>query len=170
MSAQPVALITLDEAGAAVLNLGADSLQALGQRAVTAVPGLPAMLLTAPSAGLTEPLRMLRQHGLGFTAVLPNPEASQLPLVRDFGRDANRFGAPDAVTFEGLGGDLHTLVCIEALRRGRSADTPANLGRALQACGRRPLGSFELNFPNDPRQGSQFVELGVRGRDGLARR
>ena len=169
---QPVASLAqaAGDAGAAVLSLGPDSLQALSQAAPTTVAGLPAMLMTAPSAGLTEQMRLLRGHGLGFTTVLPNPEASQLPLVRDFGRDAERFGAPDAVTFEGLGGYLHTLLCIEALRQGRSADTPADLVRALQAWGRRPLGGFDLNFTPDQHHGSQFVELGVRGRDGVARR
>lgn len=157
-------------AGAAVLSLGPDSLEALSQTAPTTVAGLPTMLMTAPSTGLTEQMRMLRGHGLGFTTVLPNPEASQLPLVRDFGRDAERFGSPDAVTFEGLGGYLHALLCIEALRRGRGADTPADLARALQAWGRRPLGGFELFFAPDQHHGSQFVELGVRGRDGVARR
>jgi len=157
-------------AGAAVLSLGPDSLEALSQTAPTTVAGLPAMLMTAPSTGLTEQMRMLRGHGLGFTTVLPNPEASQLPLVRDFGRDAERFGSPDAVTFEGLGGYLHALLCIEALRRGRSADTPADLVRALQAWGRRSLGGFELFFAPDQHHGSQFAELGVRGRDGVARR
>jgi branched-chain amino acid transport system substrate-binding protein len=157
-------------AGAAVLSLGPDSLQALSETAPAYVPGLPSLLMTAPSAGLTEQMRLLRGHGLGFTTVLPNPEASQLPLVRDFGRDAERFGAPDAVTFEGLAGYLHTLLCIEALRRGRSADTPVDLVRALQAWGRRPLGGFDLVFTPDQHHGSTFAELGVRSRDGMARR
>lgn len=169
---QPVAGLeqVAGESGAAVMILGPDSLQSLSETAPATVAGLPAMLMAAPSAGLTEQLRLLRGHGLGFTTVLPNPEASQLPLVRDFGRDAERFGAPEAVTFEGLGGYLHTLLCIEALRRGRNADTPADLVRALQAWGRRPLGGFDLNFAPDQHHGSQFVELGVRSRDGMARR
>jgi branched-chain amino acid transport system substrate-binding protein len=155
---------------AVVLSLGPESLDALSRAAPAAHEGLPALLATLADPGLTQLSRLIRDRALGFSSVVPNPEASQLPLVREFERDTDTYGSPEAISFEGLAAYLSLRVCVEALRRAGGRGEPPALVRAIEALGTINLGGFPLSFSAQRHHGSDFVEIGVRSRDGRTRR
>lgn len=173
MQADPTA--TLRELAAAspqalVLNLGAESLELLTRDEAAWRAAMPLTVAALSSPGLTQLTRLLRDRLIGFTSVVPNPEISQLPLVRDFERDAEAYVGPEAISLEGLAAYVHLRVCTEALRRaGSRVDGPA-LASALENLGALDLGGFVVRFSPRQHRGSDHVEIGLRGRDGRLRR
>lgn len=155
---------------ALVLNLGPVMLDALSRSADQAREGLPPTVATLSSAGLTQLTRLFRDRLIGYTSVVPNPEISQLPLVREFERDADAYVGAEAFSFEGLASYLHLRLCVEALRRaGAKVDGP-RVAEAIEGLGTMNLGGFRLEFTRERHQGSDHVEIGMRSRDGRLRR
>lgn len=155
---------------AIVLSLGPASLDALSRAAPAGHEGLPALLATLADPGLTQLTRLMRERALGFSSVVPNPEASQLPLVREFERDVDAHGGPEAISFEGLAAYMAARLCVEALRRSGVRGEPFSMARAVEGLGNLSLGGFPLSFGAERHHGSDFVEIGVRSRDGRTRR
>lgn len=154
---------------ALVLNLGPESLEALTRHEADWRAAVPLTVASLSSPGLTQLTRLLRDRLIGFTSVLPNPEISQLPLVREFERDAEAYVGPKALSLEGLAAYLHLRVCTEALRRaGSRIDGPA-FAVSLENLGALDLGGFAVRFSARQRRGSEHVEIGLRGRDGRLR-
>ena len=155
---------------ALVLNLGPESLELLTRHEAAWRAAVPLTVAALSSPGLTQLTRLLRDRLIGFTSVVPNPEISQLPLVREFERDAEAYVGPEAISLEGLAAYLHLRVCVEALRRaGHRVDGPA-LASALENLGALDLGGFAVRFSPRQHRGSDHVEIGLRGRDGRLRR
>ncbi|HSV35645.1 MAG TPA: ABC transporter substrate-binding protein [Ramlibacter sp.] len=151
---------------ALVLHLGHESLDALNRLPTSAHAGVPSTLATLSSAGLTQLTRLFRERLIGYTSVVPNPELTGLPIVRDLQRDADEFIGPEALTFEGLEAYLTVRLCVEALRRaGARADGP-RLAEAIEGLGTVDLGGFRLTFGRGRHHGSDYVEIGMRARDG----
>jgi ABC-type branched-subunit amino acid transport system substrate-binding protein len=155
---------------ALVLNLGPESLELLTRQESAWRLAIPLTVAALSSPGLTQLTRLLRDRLIGFTSVVPNPEISQLPLVREFERDAEAYVGPEAISLEGLAAYVHLRVCAEALRRaGNRVDGPA-LAAALENLGALDLGGFGVRFSARQHRGSEHVEIGLRGRDGRLRR
>lgn len=166
------ALADAADAGAQVLvvNLGALSLELLAREEASWPQGLPGTLAALSSPGLTQLTRLWRGRVMGFTSVVPTPELSQLPLAREFERDADAHVGPEAVSFEGLAAYLHLRLCAEALRRSGARGDPPRLADAIEALGNTDFGGWPVHFGPGRRQGSDRVEIGLRGRDGKLRR
>jgi ABC-type branched-subunit amino acid transport system substrate-binding protein len=154
------------QAQALVLSLGPQSLDLLSNQAALSHQGLPSLVVTMSSSGLTQLTRLFRDRMLGYTSVVPNPGSSQLPVVRELERDADAFVGPEALSFEGMAAYLHLRLCTEALRRAGAGADAARLTDALEALGTPNLGGFRASFSREQHHGSQWVEIGVRTRDG----
>lgn len=159
------------QAQAVLLSLGPVTLDELGRLPPAALEGLPPLGLTLSGPGLTQLTRLLRGRLLGFTSVMPNPEAAQLPLVREFERDVDAFGSPEAISFEGLAAYVAVQVCAQAMRRmPQQRVEGAALAAGIESLGTLNLGGFVLRFAPSRHYGSEFVEVGLRSRDGRTRR
>jgi hypothetical protein len=123
-------------------------------------------IATLSSAGLTQLTRLFRDRVIGYTSVVPSLDVTRLALVRDLQRDADAFIGPEATTFEGLEAYINLRVCAEALRRAGPRADGQRLGEALESLGALDLGGFRLVFGRDRHHGSDYVEIGMRARDG----
>jgi branched-chain amino acid transport system substrate-binding protein len=155
---------------ALLLSLGPATLDAIRHADLAARRELPATVATLSSAGLTQATRLFRGKVIGFTSVVPIPEISQLPLVREFERDADAFVGPEAFSFEGLASYLHLRVLAEALRRAGPRPDTARLADAIEGLGSVDFGGWRLRFGPDRHHGSEHLEIGLRARDGKLRR
>ncbi|MGM9486681.1 ABC transporter substrate-binding protein [Ideonella sp. YS5] len=155
---------------ALVLNLGPESLDLLARVGTAWQNDVPATVAAMSSPGLTQLTRLLRDRVIGFSSVVPTPELSQLPLAREFERDADTYVGPEAFSFEGLAAYLHLRVLAEALRRAGSRTDAAHLAETIESLGSFDLGGWPLRFGAGRHQGSDRVEIGLRGRDGKLRR
>lgn len=151
---------------ALVIHLGLDAQEALDQLDVSVFKGVPGTIATLSSAGLTQMTRLFRGRMLGYTTVVPNPETPLLPVVREFLSDADKFIGPEAVTFEGLEAYLALRLCTEALRRAGPSVDASRLANSLESMGTLDMGGFRLRFGPGQHHGSEFVEVGMRARDG----
>jgi len=155
---------------ALLLSLGPASADALSRAGTASSEGLPLLVATLSSPGLTQITRLFRDRTVGFTSVVPNPEVSQLPLVREFETDADAYVGPEAVSFEGLASYIHLRVCTAALRAAGSRPDGRRLAEALDHLGTTDLGGLRLQMAPGQRQGIELVEIGLRSRDGKLRR
>jgi len=155
---------------ALLLSLGPATLDAISHGDLAARKELPATVVALSSVGLTQVTRLFRDKVIGFTSVVPIPENSQLPLVREFERDVDNFVGPEAVSFEGLAAYLHLRVLAEALRRGGARIDATRLADVIEGLGTLDLGGWRMHFGADRHQASEHVEIGLRTRDGQLRR
>jgi branched-chain amino acid transport system substrate-binding protein len=155
---------------AVVVNLGAGALDLMAREEGAWRRTLPGTVAALSSPGLTQLTRLLRDRVIGFSSVVPTPELSQLPLAREFERDADTHVGPEAVSFEGLAAYLHLRLCAEAQRRTAGRPEPARLAEAIESLGQFDLGGWPLHFGPGQHHGSDRVEIGLRGRDGKLRR
>lgn len=151
---------------ALVISLGYAALDALDRLPPAARAGVPLTIATLSSAGLTQLTRLFRDRVIGYTSVVPPLDVTRLALVRALQRDADAFIGPEAVTFEGLEAYINLRVCTEALRRAGPRADGQRLSDALESLGALDLGGFRLVFGRDRHHGSDFVEIGMRARDG----
>lgn len=151
---------------ALVFSLGLDGQDALGRLDIGAFTSIPGTIATMSSAGLTHMTRLFRGRLIGYTSVVPDPETPRLPVVRDLMRDADAFVGPEAVTFEGLESYLNLRLCTEALQRAGPMAGGARLASSIEALGVLDMGGFRLMLGPDRHHGSDFVEIGIRARDG----
>jgi ABC-type branched-subunit amino acid transport system substrate-binding protein len=151
---------------ALVVNLGNEALESLGRLPTSAHVGVPSTIATLSSAGLTQLTRLFRERLIGYTSVVPNPEVAGLPIVRELQRDADEFIGPEALTFEGLEAYLNLRLCVEALRRAGARANGPRLAEAIESLGAVDLGGFRLTFGSKRHHGSDYVEIGMRARDG----
>ena len=103
---------------------------------------------------------------LGFTAVVPNPELSKIPLARELQDHANKAGGGSALTYAGMEGYINTKVCLEALRRAEGKVDANSVFAALNAMGTMDLGGFFANFSTTAASASDWVDIVVRSRTG----
>lgn len=151
---------------ALVVSLGYETLDALDRLPLSARAGVPLTIATLSSAGLTQMTQLFRDRMIGYTSVVPNLDVTRLPIVRDLQRDADAFIGPEAATFEGLEAYLNLRLCTEALGRAGPRADGQRMGEALENMGTLDLGGFRLVLGRDRHHGSDFVEIGMRARDG----
>ena len=151
---------------ALVLNLGETMLDALGRLPTSKRDGLPAIIATLSSSGLTQVTRMFRDRVIGFTTVVPNPELTQLQVARQLQRDAEEFVGPEAVSFEGMEAYMTVRLCVEALRQAGRSVSPQRLAQSIEKLGNIDMGGVRLSFSGERHHGSDFIEIGMRARDG----
>jgi branched-chain amino acid transport system substrate-binding protein len=162
----PQALKSQQAPQALVLNLGHEALAALDRLPAVQRATAPATIATLSTAGLTQLIRSFRERMIGYTSVVPNPELAALPIVRELQRDADEFIGPEALSFEGLEAYLHLRLCTAALRRAGNHLDLRGLGEAIEGLGTLDLGGFRFSFSRERHHGSDFVEIGMRARDG----
>lgn len=157
--------LTQQNFDAVALDLDENSINALAQQSQRVSHEWPPMLFTLTSASPTLIGAVFRDRMVGFTSVVPNPETSSRRLAVDLVRQAERTGLPEAVSFEGLEAYLNTKICVEALRRAGPGPNPEKVLAALETL-RMDAGDFPVSFGDGRQSGSDFLEIGVRSRDG----
>jgi hypothetical protein len=86
--------------------------------------------------------------------------------VRELSRDADAYIGPDAVNFEALESYINLRVCTEILRRAGTSSDGKHLVEVIETLGALDMGGLHIAFSRDRHHGSNFVEIGMRARDG----
>lgn len=147
---------------AATLDVSADTYFTLGSGNFGGRREWPAIMTTLAGPSVRLLARTFRGRMVGFTMVVPNPEGTSIPLVREFQRNVDKYVAGSAVSFEGLESYINALICVTALKRTQSP-TASELMRALGDLREADLGGFKVRVGG---QAAQWVDVGVVSRDG----
>ena len=105
-------------------------------------------------------LKALGPDGTGVTIsqVVPFPNQSQMPLVREYQQAMTRAGHTD-FSHLSLEGYIDAKLVTEGLRRAGRALTQAGLVNAMDGMRNYNLGGMEVSFGKGATSGSRFVEL-----------
>jgi ABC-type branched-subunit amino acid transport system substrate-binding protein len=165
-SRMAAALEQANRASALLIDLGLEGAEALGEQAPAALEGEAKVVASLATPGLATVMRLFPGRVIGFTAVVPQPELPNSALVRSLLRDSEALG-PEAMTYEGLEAYVDTLVALEAIRRAGPQATARSVGAEMARLGHVELGGFAMTFGRPGRSASEWVDIGLRARNGV---
>lgn len=109
-----------------------------------------------------------RARGVGITQVVPNPNSTSLPLMKDFQtflKSPHGQGIqPSAVAAESY---LNLRVMLEAIRKSGPQPTSDKVMRNLIAMQDSRLGGFRIDYSQSKRNGSDYLDIAVVGRNAV---
>lgn len=116
---------------------------------------------------LTKAVGGTRARGLGISQVVPNPNSAALPLIKDFHAFADsRFGEGVNLSPVTLEGYLNVRLLVEAIRMAGPRPTGEKVIQSLSTMHNYRLGGFPIDFSNAKRNGSNYLDIAVVGRNG----
>ena len=160
------ALQQANRASGLLIDLGLEGAEALGELSKDALDGEAKVVASLATPGLTTVMRLFPGRVVGFAAVVPQPELPNSPLVRNLLRDSEPVG-PEAVTYDGLEAYVGALVALEAIRRAGPQANSRSVDVEMARLGRLELGGFVMTFDRPGRSASEWVDIGLRARNGL---
>ena len=152
---------------AAVMNVRLETVQAIVNAGLSDDGQWPRILMTVSNGSVPAYAGHFKGRVVGFTQVVPNPELHTQALARELDDDAARHAGASAMTFEGMEGYIAARLLTEAFRRIGPRITPDRVAAQLAAGDTWNLGGFRIAFPKDRPGGSDWVDVGLRGRDGF---
>ncbi|KXB30232.1 ABC transporter permease [Dechloromonas denitrificans] len=102
-------------------------------------------------------------RGIGISQVVPYPWNDIIPVVREYQRLINK---PGAYSYYGMEAYLMARTMVEGLRRAGKDLSREKLQSALESLNNIDFGGYRINYGNNGRQGSRYVELTVVGPGG----
>ncbi|UCV17755.1 ABC transporter substrate-binding protein [Ferribacterium limneticum] len=152
---------------AVILDLGLSSIDVLRDRGFFDRGSWPATNFSFANDSLVALSDIFKKRLLGFTMVVPNPEAHSLPLTFEFQRNAERYNELRAISFEGMESYINTRICVEAIRRAGSNVNPRNIGSILRGIESFNLGGYFVSFDNPNVPASSWLEVGLKTPNGV---
>lgn len=150
---------------AATLDVSADTYFAFSVGGVGERREWPPIMTTLAGPSVRLLARSFRGRMVGFTAVVPNPERAAIPLVREFQKNVDKYVAGSAVSFEGLEAYINARVCINALKRTKSA-SGKELIAVLGDLREFDLDGFTVPVAARGVRTNHWVDVGVVSRQG----
>jgi branched-chain amino acid transport system substrate-binding protein len=159
--------ITKGDFQTVVMDVLPDMVDALAERGLKArADEWPSTITSLASSSFQGIGNIFPKKVLGFTQLVPNPEADNSPLTFEFLRNAEQYASPKAVTFDGMSNYMAAKLTVEALRRAHPRITGESITAELSAANSIDLGGHSVSFARGRSVGSDRVTLGLRSRDG----
>lgn len=128
--------------------------------------GLPLYALSIMGAAATIKAMGDDATGIAISQVVPLPNATVVPVVRDFQHAWKAAGVTLAPSHLALEGYINARVFAEALRLAGRNPTRSGFIDSTWNLKRYDLGGFEVSFSDSATNASRFVELTMVARDG----
>lgn len=128
--------------------------------------GLPLYALSIMGAAATLKAMGDDATGIAISQVVPLPNNTVVPMVREFQQAWKAAGATLAPSHLALEGYVNARAFAEALRRAGNNPTRSSFIDNTWNIKRYDLGGFELSFTDSATNASRFVELTMVSRDG----
>ncbi|OOG45038.1 ABC transporter substrate-binding protein [Polaromonas sp. A23] len=128
--------------------------------------GLPLYALSIMGAAATLKAMGDDATGIAISQVVPLPNNTVVPMVREFQQAWKAAGATLAPSHLALEGYVNARAFAEALRRAGNNPTRNSFIDNTWNIKRYDLGGFELSFTDSATNASRFVELTMVSRDG----
>lgn len=128
--------------------------------------GLPLYALSIMGAAATIKAMGDDATGIAISQVVPLPNATVVPVVREFQQAWKAAGVTLAPSHLALEGYINARVFAEALRLAGRNPTRSGFVDSTWNLKRYDLGGFEVSFSDSATNASRFVELTMVARDG----
>lgn len=107
-----------------------------------------------------------KARGIGVVQVIPNPQASNLPITREYKRLMREFGPPGAEPSSfSLEGFIAAKVLVAAIKQTAPPISRASMAKSLSSLKSLDLGGYEIDFSRSKR-GARYVAIGIISHDG----
>lgn len=108
-------------------------------------------------------------RGYAFGTVIPPRSAQTFAVVREYHDLAEKSKNPDLAE-RSMEGFVSAKVLVQALRKAGRTVTSASVLKAVQATKQLDIGDYVVDFTQDDRTGSQFVDFAILGRNATVMR
>jgi len=105
-------------------------------------------------------------RGVAITQVVPGPNESTQPLVREFREINDRFGVKTNQTYEAIEGFLTAKVIVEGLRACGPTPTRERFISSLEAFGTRDFGGVQVHYDGNEHAGLDYIGVAMIGANG----
>ncbi|MBB5017368.1 ABC-type branched-subunit amino acid transport system substrate-binding protein [Chitinivorax tropicus] len=105
-----------------------------------------------------------KTQGVGISQVVPMPWNSLTPVSKEHQRTMKEFAPNVPLTYSTMEGHIIAKVITEAVRKGGTSR--AKMREALEGLKSQDVGGYIVNFNDQERRGSRFVDITVIGREG----
>ncbi len=110
-------------------------------------------------------------HGVVVTQVVPYPWNVATPLAREFNQAMREGGgAEPVVSYAAMEGYIYAKVIVEGLRQAGNNPTRESFIRALEGFRNYDLGGFTVRYGAKNRDGSDYIDITMIGKDKTFRR
>jgi len=185
---KPVAQIALDGAQPAKdVAMAADKIAAADPQAVAIVGPLKPtaeFIRTMKSKGVIAQYLVLSNlsaeafinelgdaaHGVVVTQVVPYPWNVATPLAKEFNQAMREGGGETVVSYAAMEGYIYAKVIVEGLRQAGNNPTRESFIRALEGFRSYDLGGFAVHYGPKNRDGSDYIDITMIGKDKTFRR
>ena len=103
-------------------------------------------------------------RGYAFGTVIPPRSAQTFAVVREYHDLAEKSKNPDLAE-RSMEGFVSAKALVNALRRAGRTVTPASMLKAVQSTRQLDIGDYVIDFTQNDRTGSQFVDFAILGQD-----
>lgn len=103
-------------------------------------------------------------RGYAFGTVIPPRSAQTFAVVREYHDLAEKSKNPDLAE-RSMEGFVSAKALVHALRRAGRTVTPASMLKAVQSTRQLDIGDYVIDFTQNDRTGSQFVDFAILGQD-----
>lgn len=152
---------------AVVMNVSASTSEALIDRGISNRPEWPRTLLALSATNLAALSSDFKGQVIGFSMVVPIPDRLVTRLSRELDQDATKYGSPRALTLAGMEAYISARLLVEALKASGRNVTSERLLQTLATTDDWDIRGFHLSFRRARSTGSDWVEIGLRSRDGM---
>lgn len=149
-----------------VVDVVPDSIDALAHRETALRVQWPRFVMSLTSSSLQGLGNLFPDRAIGFSQIAPNPDADSMPLTVEFQRNVELYSASTAISFDGMATYLAAKVALAALRRAGGGIDGAAVAAALDNMDRLDLGGYSVSFGSGRDTGSDWVQIGMRSRNG----
>ncbi|WP_171013828.1 ABC transporter substrate-binding protein [Chitinivorax sp. B] len=105
-----------------------------------------------------------KAQGVGISQVVPMPWNSLTPVSKEHQKVMKEFAPNVSLTYSTMEGHIVAKVITEAIKRG--GINRAKMREALEGLKSLDVGGYVVNFSDQERRGSKFVDITVIGKDG----
>ncbi len=152
---------------AVVMNIKAATVKAIINEGLSERREWPRILMTIANGSINTYTSFFKGRVVGFTQVVPNPEVMVLPLTRELDEDASQYSGVLAWTDEGMEGYITARLLVAAIRKASPGGTPERVSSVLASADQWDISGFRLSFAKGREAGSDWVEVGLRSREGV---
>lgn len=150
---------------AVVVDVLPDTIDALAQGDAALRAAWPSVIVSLASSSLQALGNLFPNRVIGYSQIAPNPDADSMPLTVELQKNAEKYAAGTAINFDGMSAYLAAKVAVQGMRRAPKLDGEG-IAAGLASIDGYDLGGYLVSFAPGRKSGSDWINIGMRSRNG----
>ncbi len=150
---------------AVVVDVFPDTIDVLAQGDEASRNAWPSVIVSLASSSFQALGNLFPDRVIGYSQVVPNPDADSMPLTVELQKNAEKYAAGTAINFDGMSAYVAAKVAVQGLRRATKLDGEG-VAAGLATIDAYDLGGYTVSFASGRLSGSDWLSIGMRSRNG----